>query len=425
MLSRPYFLAVGMFLLASAVLASEPIFDSQRVHAWDQARDIFYVRRFSTGEVFYDPHGFAPPYQQYFPFTFDATIHDKVLLLLESVEKLPPAQMEEQPALRRLIFLRDLWAAFDGLHQLHNKWEKREDDKVALDKALARRDELRRRLARIMKRLELTEDEVREIPDAFQILSQSKLYPQAFDSSSESEPFFPTDLLDKEGPWVLYSSEQEPSAGGILHTNFVNQRSIFTLHLRTPDGREGGVKYLKEYTRTDRRVLVPPGTTLALLRRAIVPTREGKLLVSPLVESLQLIVVTPPQDQRFKFTFDRKAFLAGQSGLKPLGKEDPVDHSNFEAGALWPHPVEPRTYDTDGEMFVMTKYKTLEEIPGSLTTCVKCHHDTTGNNIFGGSGPLKAYAQSDPDKADATVVQKKEASLEWKSYLHLRTTQPK
>jgi hypothetical protein len=50
---------------------------------------------------------------------------------------------------------------------------------------------------------------------------------------------------------------------------------------------------------------------------------------------------SPPQDQRFKFTSDRKEFLTGQTGLKLLGKDDPVDHASFEAAVLWPHPVEP------------------------------------------------------------------------------------
>ena len=36
-----------------------------------------------------------------------------------------------------------------------------------------------------------------------------------------------------------------------------------------------------------------------------------------------------------------------------------------------------------------------------------------------------AYLQSDPDKAAATIVKKKEASWEWKSYLRLRTAQAK
>ena len=118
MLCRSSFLAVApVFLLAAAVLAGEPIFDSRPGQPWDQTRDIFYVRRFATGEVFEHPHAFAPPWNEFIPFTHDAAFYEQVLSCLEAVENLPPAQMEEQPASRRLIFLRDLWPVFDGLHR--------------------------------------------------------------------------------------------------------------------------------------------------------------------------------------------------------------------------------------------------------------------------------------------------------------------
>ena len=426
---RSSFLAVGLvFLLAAAALAGDPLFDSRSGHAWDQVRDIFYVRRFSSGEVFEHPHAFDPPWYEFYPFTRDAAFHEQVLARLEALEKLPPAQMEEQPAARRVIFLRDLWPVSDGLHRALVETP---PDKEATAKAVTRRDELLRRVARLMQRLELTEDEVRALPNAFQTLREKKLYPKAFDPSLESEPFFPTDLLDKDGPWVTYSSERELSAGGLAHMDRVNHRSVFTLHLRTPDGRDGGVKFLKDFTKTEGRQAVPPGTTLALLRRALVPTRSEKLLVSPLVESLQLIAVTPLEDQRFKFTLDRKDFLTGGAGMMLLGNDDPVDTSSFESIIIQSRIMStlPREPGPPSESLIAGQYKTLREIPSSLGICAECHSIATRSNIFGSRGlnnaPTVAYLQSDPDKAAATIVKKKEASEEWKSYLRLRTAQAK
>ena len=415
MLCRCFLWAVGpLLLLDAAALAGKPLFDSQRGHAWDQARDIFYVRRFSTGEVFEHPHAFAPPWKEFVPFVHDAAFHEQVLARLEAVEKLPPAQMEEQPAARRLIFLGDLWPVFD---ELQGALVEVPRDKEATAKAIRRRDELLRRVAGLMKRLELTEDEVRALPNAFQLVGDKRLYPKAFDPSSPSEPFFPVELLDKDGPWVTYSPDKEPSAGGTAHMSVVKQRSLFTLHLRTPDGRDGGEKFLRDWTESEGKMLIPQKTTLALLRRALVPTRSGKLLVSPFVESLQLIVVTPSQDQHFKFTLDRSEFVSGKLGLKPLGKDDPVDTSSFE---LITSPRRaPSTTEPPSESLIGLKYKTLREVPSSLEGCVRCH--SYRNQLFGSSGPVKAaFLQSDPDKAAATIVKKKEASEEWKSYLRLR-----
>ena len=427
MLCKPSFLAVGpVFLLAAPVLAGEPIYDRKTGHPWDQAREIFYTHRFPTGEIFEHPHAFAPPWNEFVPFVHDAAFHEQVLARLEAVEELPPAQLEEQPAARRLIFLGDLWPVFDGLHQARVEVPR---DKEATAKAVGRRDELLRRVAGIMKRLELTEDEVRALPDAFQLVGEKKLYPRSFDPSSTSEPFFPVDLLDKDGPWVTYSREKQPSAGGKLHMDFVNSRSLFTLHLRTPDGRDGGVKFLQDWTKSEGQQLVPPGTTLALLRRALVPTRSGKLLVSPFVESLQLIVVAPPRDQHVKFTLDRPEFLAGRLGLKPLGKDDPIDTSSFES-ILLPHrmAMEPSKTAPPSESLIARRFKTLREVPSSLESCVQCHRTTVEHQLFAafGPGPSKgAFLQSDPDQTAGVIAKQKEASAEWKLYLRLREEQRK
>lgn len=424
MLCRSLLLAVGpVLLLAAVALAGEPLFDSQRGHAWDQVRDAFFVRRFSTGEVFEHPHASAPPWHEYSPFMFDAAFHEDVLSRLDAVEKLPPAHMEEQPAFRRLVLLRDLWAAFDGIHLVYSDWDGPKLDKVDLKKPIARRDALRRRLARVMKRLELTEEEVGALPNAFKLIAGKQLYPKSFDPTVGDKAFFPTDLLDKDGPWLTYSSEKEPSAGGTFHTDYINQRSVFTLHLRTPDGRNGGLKFFQDYINADRRLEIPPGTTLALLNRAVVPTRSGKLLVSPLVESLQMIVVTPPRDHRFKFMLNRKEVVAGNLGLKPLGKDDPADFSGFGSTVLWGHPVEPRKKDVDGESFIAGNYNTLRDMPRALDVCIKCHRETLGTVIIARGGPHLPYVQSELERADATVIEKKEASEEWRSYLRLRTAQ--
>ena len=316
--------------------------------------------------------------------------------------------------------LKDLWAVFDKIGLTNSRWPVAGDSHEVVLKAQAREDELLLRLARIMKRLELTEEEVIELPNAFRTIADKQLFPKDFDPAAADKAFFPTDLLDKDGPWVAYASEQEPSAGGTAHMAFVRHRSIFTLHLRTPDGREGGEKFLEEFTKSSRQKEVPPGTTLALLRRSIVPTRSGKLVVSPFVESLQLIVATPPKDHRFKFTLDRKSFLAGELGLNVLGKDEPIDHTNFESLIVKRHPNEPRT-DDNGEAAIMMKFKTLNELPRSLASCATCHQDTTGNHIFGlMSGPRLAYVQRDLQKAEAKVVKEKESGWEWKSYLRFR-----
>jgi hypothetical protein len=381
MLCRSCFLAVGVFLLGAAVLAGAPIFDTQRGHVWDHARDIFYVRRFSTGEVFEHPHAFAPPWREYQPFVHEAAFYEQVVARLEAVQKLPSAQMEEQPAPRRLIFLRDLWPVFDGLIQARVDIA---GDPAASAKAIARRDDLLRRVARIMRRLELSEGEVRAIPNALVTIRDKKAYPKEFDPSAPDAPFFPTDLLDKDGPWVACSREEAPSVGGSFHVEFVRHRSTFTVHLRTPGGRDEAVKFLADFREKGGKERVPAGSTLALVRRALVPTREGSLATSPFVESLQLIGVTSANDVRFKYTLDRSDFLATETALKLIGKDDPVDNSDFESGVAVPRISTTTAWRSipPTESLVLEHYKTVAEIPKSMATCVKCHGDKRGPFTF-------------------------------------------
>ncbi len=407
-------------LLAAATLAGEPIFDARPGHPWDQLRDIFYIRRFSTGEVFEDPHAFAPPWQECYVFRRDAAFHEQVVARLEAVERLPTSRMEDQSPSRRLILLKDLWAVFDRLEMVDSRWPVKNDRQEVDLKAVARTEELLRRLARIMRRLELTDEEVAALPNALQISADQNLHPKMFDPATADKAFLPSDLLDTNGPWVAYASEPEPSAGGTAHMSFIRHRSIFTLHLRTPGGRDEGESFLQEYTKANRKKDVPPGTMLALLRRSIVPTRSGSLRVSPFVESLQLIVATPPEDHRFKFTLDRKSLLAGGPALKRLGPESPLDHTNLEALSVDVHPNSPRNYD-NGETAILARYRSVNEVPRSLASCVRCHFETTGSNIFGlMTGPRLAYAQPDFEKAEAAVLKVKASSPEWKLYSRLR-----
>jgi hypothetical protein len=403
--------------LAAQVGGGEPIYDRKAGHPWDRLREIFYTHRFSESEVYEHPHAFAPPWREYVPFVQDAAFHEQVLARLEAVEQLPPAQLEEQPATRRLIFIGDLWPVFDGLQGAHINVPRNEE---ATQKATRRRAELVRRIAGLMRRLELTEDEVRELPNAFLVADKKKLYPKSFDPDAPREPFFPVELLDKDGPWVAYAQEKEPEAGGTAHASNVHNRSLFTLHLRHPAGRAAGEKFLRDWTASEGKMLIPQKTTLALLRRALVPTRSGKLMVSPFVESLQLIVVTPEKDEHFKFTLDRRELLTGGLGLKPLGKDDPVDTSSFESSIL-PNRMALAQSETEppSESLIALRYKTLKEIPSSLGSCIRCH--SYRNQLFGSSGPVKAaFLQSDPNSAIATILKKKAASHDWKEYLRLR-----
>ena len=211
------------------------------------------------------------------------------------------------------------------------------------------------------------------------------------------KPFFPADLLDPTGPWVTFSREATASAGGTFHIDFVKHRSVFTLHLRAPEGREQGIKFLEDFTKRARERL-----TCRQLRRSRCyagrSCRAGRLLVSPFVESLQLFVVTPPRNARYKFTLDRADLLAGRFGLVPLGKDDPADTSSFESLVL-PDHIRLRQMK-QGSRWSRWLHRSSShcEVPPALNTCVNCHGATvTGPRLFVfGTNPSPAHSCSRP-----------------------------
>ena len=68
-------------------------------------------------------------------------------------------------------------------------------------------------------------------------------------------------------------------------------------------------------------------------------TTSGEIVVTPLVESLQLAVVDQSQDRRFKFVIDRAALLAGGRGLRAVTRDESLDAWGFGNAGLNDHDV--------------------------------------------------------------------------------------
>src|SRR5262249_28678470 len=149
----------------------------------------------------------------------------------------------------------------------------------------------------------------------------------------------------------------------------------------------------------------PKGSMMALVRRSALPCKSGELIPTPLVESLQLIVVDQPHDHRFKFVMDRAALLAGGRGLRAVTKDETLDAWGF--GNLFPH--EPRK-DTDGDFLVLGEFAG----PASrgfkaLNTCAACHGNK--GRLFANSGLHQSRVEERPfaEQVRAILLQKSQS----------------
>jgi hypothetical protein len=378
-----------------------PIYSEQGDHPWDAVHKAFFVRSFTTGETYYHRLSFDVPWHGFRRYSTQDAEYLDLLKDLEGVDQLPRHEMEDAAPVRRLIFFRDLWTVFERLEGLESK---------------ERGQELRRRLARIMKRLELTDDEIQQLPDTLAVLRAKSTFPESPDIDHPETPFLPTTLLSDTSDWITISASKKIASGAPAHTRSVNQRSLFSIHMHWPEGRKAGEEFIAANPLKET-VAFPPGTVLALMRRAVAANTDGKLKVTNVVESLQLLV-TPPadvkHDARFKFALDRSGFLSGQPGLTVLDLKSPIDAYGFESTGQWSMVQKD---DADGELLVLGRGKGHVGVP-SLQHCMLCH-GAQNTRFHANFGQFPVYTSANRDLAE--VLEKGKAKSEaWRGYLQQR-----
>ena len=245
--------------------------------------------------------------------------------------------------LKRAILQRDLWAVFD--------WT------IRTGRESSQTVNLQNKLFEIIRRLALRPEEISRLPDSYQAAIKSRAFPAFYDPDKRTQAFLPPDLFDRAGPWVMLSARGgQPIA--ITHVSFFSGRSLFLIFMRLPGGRAATLDYLKSLDSIRKPWLpdangpegvmpnpqvpeFPPGTELALVRKAMLIDKEGKLQPSNIVEDIQLRVhrtipaeILPMHnidrdDARraldvFEFKFSRRQLFAGEGGLRAVqvGEEE-------------------------------------------------------------------------------------------------------
>lgn len=320
-------------------------------HPWNRLHQALFVRTASDGAK--HAHTKDPLlYTGGNKFLLDGEPHRRAVAALDEFLK---ADLPAEAPVKRLMFQHDLWAAFDYATWYPDEWVHYAKDEPA---AVA----LRSRLAKAVGRLALSDRELAALPDNYALAVKAKTYPPAHDPARPKQPFLPADLFDPAGPWVRF---HEDNARPMTqeHFNEVGGRSAHIVFLKLPGGRAATEEYLKELRR-DRVKQFPPGTAVAMVRRALAVDASAKLRVTPVTELVQLRVyrripalagpadrqlfqAMPGEQDVYEFVLDRPKLFAGQPGLRAVGPdelEDPFrrhDTDPFTKPA--PKPADPDT----------------------------------------------------------------------------------
>jgi hypothetical protein len=212
------------------------------------------------------------------------------------------AERQITDPLRRATLQRDIWAVYD--------WTDQSSGQPA-DQELphqAERRELMAKLGPIVRRLALSPEQLAALPDTYSDALQRHEFPSAYDPGFPNRAFLPPDLFDPAGPWVCLGAPEQELAAPTYDESFVG-RSEFYVFAKLPAGREATLAYYRQLAEMKTPLFVrmqipgwkdpadvwnpqvpqfPAGTEFALVRRMMLPDRDGILRASKVTESVQI-----------------------------------------------------------------------------------------------------------------------------------------
>ena len=300
-------------------------------HLWNRLHEALFVRG-AFGQDRLEPLLWA-----YSKHLLEARTNERAAVLLEEFVKNSGEKLIDDP-LKRAVLQRDLWMVFNWLDRRRHPNDFVEP-KLTAEEVAAAEKRLRGPLAAVIRRLELSPQEIRDLPDNYAAAVASEQFAKSLDLATLDKPYLPAELFAEEGPWVCVGRIDGRTAP--LHLDATNPftNSVFFVFLRLPDGNAGlgetglqGRAGIAEYLK--QRPAIPKGTELALVRRAMLIDTSHRPVLSNLTESIQLRVIRD-NDVPNEFRLSRSQLFAGRSGgLRATGNDERDFKTGFSA-KMW------------------------------------------------------------------------------------------
>ncbi len=314
------------------------IFDASSDHPWNRLHAALFVRTAPDGQEFGDAE-VDPLLWTRTTFLLHGDSYARAIAEMDRFLAGNSAQLIQDPA-KRAILQSELWAVFD--------WTAAGGHPPEYDAAISA---LQSGLARIIAQLSLSDEQIRSLPDNYMQAVDSHRWADRFDPHAPKQPFLPSDLMQKNGPWIPINPAGR--MGTPSHFEMASGRSVFSVFIHLPGGRQATLDYLNRVNAFSLPLVVQPGqadesrhivlnpdfpqfpegTQLALLRQMMLIDRNGAIVQSHLVESVQIRVYRriaatfansgddPPQ-AFVEFLLRKSELFNGQSGGLVAMKSD-------------------------------------------------------------------------------------------------------
>jgi hypothetical protein len=390
------------------------IFDSDPDHIWNRTYGCLFVRQ-GAGGTAYGADVPDPLLWSQTRFVMTGESHRRAIACLDEFIH-GHAERAVQDPVKRAILQHDLWALFDWVATGSFDWGGRRDWPKQ-DK-----QELETRLAKVIRRLALTPEQIRALPDTFADAVAAQRFATQYDPVNPQRPFLPPDLFSAGGAWVCLSAYSEQPTAAVHFTG----RSRFLVFLRLPGGREATLEYLGRLRDLHAQPLLPGpggfpgmlnlglpqfpvGTAVALVRQAILIDSGGKLARTALTEDVQLRVyhaITPGErfmnyingpsshDQDFfEFQMSRPDLFTQKSGGLLAVRPGETAYATFSTHGV--DPFEDKRGDRPGVV---------------LNRCRSCHSDSGIHSVQSRLQWMKPW-----QNAGGQVVEESRDAIMWET----------
>jgi hypothetical protein len=397
---------------------SVAVYDGNPAHIWNRLYSALRVREDSRGNV-YGEDSLDPMLWLQSQHLLSQPSYGIALRVLDEFLRTHAEDLTKDP-LKRAMLQRDLWAVFD--------WSVEQVQWTGTPEYSDEKRELQSRLAELLRRLALTPEQIKALPDNYaQAVASGVFFPQ-YDKTHPQQPFLPPDLFDPRGPWVCITVSPEfMEYGGVAraHVVHVSGRSVFLVFVQLPEGRSATLNYFRTlwdfpqpWIQATPRIAddqsvtnpdlpsFPAGTKMALVRQMILFDSQGKLVVSPITESVQIRVyreITHARARDFTGGFARMALNSGQDFFE-IRISRPLLFSGKQGGlrATARDEREPTTFQTQG-------FDEMDGPPGQkspsfiavMQRCLSCHSGG-GISSFNSLDSLLKPARRQSDPQDIT-----------------------
>jgi len=273
------------------------VYDPNPDHLWNQVFRQLY-RRTSVDGKDYGSNELDPLLWFDTTYLLNGTSHQQTIQVLDDFLATHAENLIRDP-LKRAMFQRDMWAVFDWLASQAEPYP-------------SQRQALETRLAQIIRRVALSKEEILSLPDNYTLAVESNIFPANVQADHPETAFLPSDLFQPNSAWVPMGREGGPVA--MTHTDSFPffGRSVFLVFVRSPDGRMATLDFIESLNTKPNPVLTI-GSDIALVRRMLLIDDQGKLALSPLIETIQIRHFSPAQNFH-EFELNRERLLDGLAG---------------------------------------------------------------------------------------------------------------